>query len=137
MFSLSAQPLEGVDIARDLRPREAGACVTFAGRVRSPNRGRDVLQLEYDAAEEPCRREFARIVEELRQNFGVIDVACAHRTGVVRAGEIAVLIAVTSVHRGAAFGACQYVIDELKKRLPIWKKEHYADGQSEWVGGNP
>ena len=111
----------------------AGAVVVFEGRVRAESGGRAVLRLEYEAADGPARAEFARIEEESKKRFGVLSVECVHRTGIVELGELAVRITVRSAHRGEAFDACRYVIDELKHRLPVWKKEHYADGPAQWI----
>jgi len=133
MFRLSDKPLEEEKLLKEFNDPEAGACVSFIGRVRIKNRDRKVVRLEYEAAEQQTAMEFAKIVAELRTKYDVGDVRCVHRVGTVGVGEIAVWIGVTSVHRSPAFSACQYVIDELKKRLPIWKKEHYADGESEWL----
>ncbi|MFH0953827.1 MAG: molybdenum cofactor biosynthesis protein MoaE [Verrucomicrobiota bacterium] len=133
MFSLSADPLEGRDFAKDLVNPESGACVIFVGRVRVRHGDRKVKLLEYEASEKQAGDEFAKIVEESRKEFNTFDIRGVHRTGSVRVGEMAVWIGVTAAHRNAAFAACQYVIDELKKRLPIWKKEHYEDGTSAWL----
>ncbi|HUJ42357.1 MAG TPA: molybdenum cofactor biosynthesis protein MoaE, partial [Opitutaceae bacterium] len=80
-------------------------------------------------------KEGARVLAEARTRFAVLSIAAVHRVGHLRLGELAVWVGVTAEHRGAAFDACRYVIDELKKRVPIWKKEHYATGESAWMGG--
>lgn len=134
MLTLSPRPLEGRDLAKGLVNPAAGACVAFVGRVRDRHRGRRVVALEYEAAVAQAKREFRKIVAESRKEFKTCDIRCVHRVGRVAAGRMAVWIGVTAPHRNAAFAACQYVIDELKKRLPIWKKEHYKDGGSAWLG---
>lgn len=134
MFALSPDPLDEAALLKRIENRSCGACVSFFGRVRSRNRGREVLYIEYEAAEKEARSEFEHIVAELHEKFDVRDVHCVHRIGRVNLGEPAVWVGVTSVHRSPAFAACQYVIDQLKKRLPIWKKEFYADGGAEWLG---
>ena len=111
----------------------AGALVVFEGWVRSSNGGRAVLRLEYEGAEPIAQNEFSRIVADARRQFNIIAVLCEHRTGVLAPGELAVWLGVTAAHRGDAFAACRYILDELKARLPIWKKEHYADGDSGWI----
>ena len=89
--------------------------------------------LEYEAFEELGLKEGERIVEEAIRRFGVQKAACVHRVGDLAIGELAVWVGVSSGHRGEAFAACRYIIDEVKHRVPIWKKEHYLDGDSGWV----
>jgi sulfur-carrier protein adenylyltransferase/sulfurtransferase len=113
----------------------AGGFVVFEGRVRNRNEGRPVLRLEYEAFGPLAEKEGQRVVEEALQRFEVEGVRCEHRVGLLELGEVAVRVEVAAAHRDAAFAACRYVIDEIKKRVPIWKKEHYADGASEWVNG--
>jgi molybdopterin synthase catalytic subunit len=133
MFSISAEPLDGQDFSKELADPETGACVIFVGRVRLRHGDRKVTHLEYEASEKPARDEFAKIVEESGREFKTVGIRCVHWIGKVRVGETAVWLGVTAAHRNAAFAACQYVIDEIKKRLPIWKKEHYEDGASAWL----
>lgn len=111
----------------------AGALVTFEGHVRNHNDGRAVVSLEYEAFEALALEEGNRILAEALQRFPVTAAACVHRVGKLAIGEIAVWIGVSAAHRSAAFSACEYIIDEVKARVPIWKKEHYADGNAEWV----
>lgn len=133
MLRLSATPLDPRELAAKLQDQRTGALVTFEGRVRDLNQGRDVVRLEYEGTEPLAKKEFEKIVAEARAQFEFTDAFCSHRVGILGPGDIAVWIGVTSVHRSAAFAASKYLIDELKKRLPIWKKEHYADGASEWI----
>ena len=132
-FRISPLPIEPARLDRELLDARAGACVTFAGWVRDHNEGRAVASLDYEAFAPLAEREGARILEEARTRFEILGVACVHRVGALQIGDLAVWVGVSAAHRGAAFEACRYVIDEAKARLPIWKKEHYANGTSEWV----
>ena len=118
---------------RELEASEAGACVTFEGWVRDHNDGERVQALEYEAHLGLAEKEGARIVAEARERFAIHEVRCEHRVGMLRIGDCAVWVGVSAAHRGAAFDACRYVIDETKARVPIWKKEHYASGATGWV----
>ncbi|HEX4619540.1 MAG TPA: molybdenum cofactor biosynthesis protein MoaE, partial [Steroidobacteraceae bacterium] len=97
------------------------------------NEGQRVRRLEYEAYETLAVREAERIVAEALSRFGVRHAACAHRVGELAVGELAVWVGVSAPHRDEAFRACRYIIDEIKHRLPIWKKEHYLNGDSGWV----
>ncbi len=114
----------------------AGGIVTFDGVVRCENLGKAVQQLEFTAHAALALREMERICDEAIAQFGLIDACCLHRTGVLQVGDVAVSIAVAAPHRDEAFAGCRYVIDELKSRVPIWKKETTADGSS-WLGSTP
>ena len=105
----------------------AGACVTFEGWVRDRNEGQAVQSLEYEAYVPLAEKEGAQILAEAREKFALMGAACVHRVGHLALGELAVWVGVTAEHRGAAFEACRYIIDEAKARLPIWKQEHYAE----------
>ncbi|MFA5057245.1 MAG: molybdenum cofactor biosynthesis protein MoaE [Opitutaceae bacterium] len=133
MFRLSSVPLDPGALQRELVEPRAGGCVSFEGRVRSRNEGREVRGLEYEAYGELAEKEGARILAEAREKFAIRSARCVHRVGRLQIGEIAVWAGVTAEHRAAAFDACRYIIDELKKRVPIWKKEHYASGATEWI----
>lgn len=111
----------------------AGACVSFEGWVRDHNEGQRVLRLEYEAYETLGLKEGEKIIEEALSRFGVGAAVCVHSLGALEIGELAVWVGVSSPHRDEAFAACRYIIDEVKNRVPIWKKEHYADGDSGWV----
>jgi molybdopterin synthase catalytic subunit len=132
-FSLSAVPLDSAALQRALGDTRAGACVTFEGWVRNRNEGQPVGSLEYEAYAPLAEKEGARILAEAREKFALLGAACVHRTGQLQLGELAVWVGVTAEHRGAAFEACRYIIDEAKARLPIWKKEHYASGATAWI----
>ena len=133
MFTLTNQPLEAAALRADLLEQAAGALVVFEGWVRNHSHGRTVIRLDYEGAEALARHEFEAIAAEAKTLFGVLALRCAHRVGSLQPGEAAVWVGVISAHRGAAFEACRYVIDELKKRLPVWKKEFYTDGDSGWI----
>jgi molybdopterin synthase catalytic subunit len=113
-----------------------GAAVLFLGMVREMNDGRDVTGIEYTAYRSMAERELAAIVAEAASLAGTDDVAVEHRLGQLAVGECSVAVAVGHPHRGRAFEAAQYVIEQLKQRVPIWKREHYVDGTREWVAAN-
>lgn len=110
-----------------------GGAVFFEGRVRDHNEGRAVERLEYEAYEPLSIKEGETILEEARSRWSFQRAACIHRAGVLELGEIAVVVGVVSAHRDEAFQAARYIIDEIKLRLPIWKREHYVDGERSWV----
>ena len=121
-----------------LRPGEQdGAAIEFLGIVRNHNLGKPVDALEYEAYEELAIAEGNRIIEEARSRFDATDIHCEHSVGQLKIGDCAFRVEVVSHHRDAAFAACRYVVDEVKRRVPIWKREHYADGSTEWVMGAP
>jgi molybdopterin synthase catalytic subunit len=133
MFGLSENPIDVATHALSLAHAQAGACVTFEGWVRDHNQGRAVLRLGYQAYAPLALAEGERILAEARAKFAVVEAACVHRVGTLEIGALAVWVGVSAAHRGAAFDACRYIIDEVKRRVPIWKNEHYADGESGWL----
>jgi molybdopterin synthase catalytic subunit len=133
MFELSDRPLDPIALKASLRNPAAGACVTFEGWVRNENEGRPVVALKYEAYAELCANEAAAILKEAHEKFGVLDARCVHRAGELAVGDLAVWVGVCSAHRAEAFEACRWLIDAVKHRLPIWKLEKYADGESGWV----
>ena len=134
MFQLSPTSLDPVALRAALAQPDAGALVVFEGWVRNHNNGQPVTALFYEAAPDLCRSEAEKILVEVRTKYAISDVRCSHRIGQLAVGELAVWVGVTAPHRAAAFVACRYVIDELKTRLPIWKKEFYADQPARWIG---
>jgi molybdopterin synthase catalytic subunit len=132
-FALSDAPLDLAALARDLDSDSAGACVAFEGRVRNHNEGRRVEKLGYQAYAPLAQAEGERILAEAAARFAIERAICVHRTGTLAIGDTAVWVGVSAAHRDAAFAACRYVIDEIKRRVPIWKNEFYADGQSGWL----
>ncbi len=135
-FRLSPEPIDPASLAALMADARAGAFATFEGRVRNRNEGRPVDALDYEAHGPLAEKEGARIVEEARARFPVIGIVCVHRVGALALGDIAVWVGVTAEHRAAAFDACRYVIDQTKARVPIWKREHYADGTATWVNAS-
>lgn len=132
-FEFSTAPLEPGRYRADLEDPSAGGYASFEGWVRDHNEGRTVQRLEYEAFEALAVKEGERIVAEAVEKFGVTRAACVHRVGSLAIGDLAVWVGASSAHRGEAFAACRYIIDEVKHRVPIWKKEHYTDGDSGWV----
>jgi len=132
-FAFAGGPLEPERYRESLADPSAGGYASFEGWVRDHNEGRTVQRLEYEAFEPLGIAEGERIVAEAVARFGVTRAACVHRVGSLGIGELAVWVGVSAAHRGEAFAACRYIIDEVKHRVPIWKKEHYADGNSGWV----
>lgn len=133
VFRVSATPLDPAALQRALADERAGACVTFEGWVRNRNEGQPVLALDYEAYAPLAEKEGERILAEARGKFALLGAGCVHRTGLLQLGELAVWVGVTAEHRGAAFDACRYIIDETKARVPVWKKEHYASGATAWI----
>lgn len=133
MFRIANEPLDPVALKALLADPHAGAGVTFEGWVRNHNEGKPVEALDYEAYAQLAETEGARILAEAREKFAVTHAVCRHRVGALRIGDLAVWVGVSAAHRGAAFDACRYIIDEVKARVPVWKKEHYAGGASEWI----
>jgi molybdopterin synthase catalytic subunit len=133
MVSISDVPIDADLLSKEFINSRAGAFVCFEGRVRNHNDGSVVVSLEYEVYEGLAVKEAGRIVEEAKEKFDILDVAGIHRQGHLEIGDIAVWIGVIAEHRGPAFSACRYVIDEIKHRLPVWKKEHYKDKEARWV----
>jgi molybdopterin synthase catalytic subunit len=132
-FEITASRIDPDELKRALASEGAGACVTFEGWVRDHNEGEAVVALEYEAHATIAEREGAAIVAEALGRFAITSARCVHRVGKLAIGDCAVWVGVSAAHRGAAFDACRYVIDETKRRVPIWKKEHYRAGHSGWV----
>jgi len=132
-FGFSSSPIDGPALARSLTDRACGGFVSFEGWVRDHNEGQQVTRLEYEAFEALGVREGERIMAEARERFGVTWVLCVHRLGSLALTDIAVWVGAAAAHRDEAFKACRYIIDEVKHRVPIWKKEHYVSGDSGWV----
>ena len=133
-FELTAAPIDVGEVARRVVPPECGATVTLDGYVREWTRGRRTLYLVYEAYAPMALSEMRRLVREARGRFEISHVGIVHRTGRLEIGETSVVISVSAPHRRAAFEACEWAIRELKRRVPIWKKEFYEDGEV-WVEG--
>jgi len=132
-FRFSRHALEPRALAAELADPGCGGYCAFEGWVRDHNEGAPVEHLEYEAFEALAVREGERVIAEAIARFGVRHAACVHRIGDLTVGELAVWVGVSAPHRDEAFQACRYIIDEIKQRLPIWKKEHYRSGDSGWV----
>lgn len=132
-FRLSETPFDTATLRAGLLDARVGGYASFEGWVRDHNDGRAVHGLRYEAYAALAQREGEAILDEALAKFGILDVACVHRTGDLAIGELAVWVGVTAAHRGAAFDACRHVIDEVKSRVPIWKHERYADGDTGWL----
>jgi molybdopterin synthase catalytic subunit/molybdopterin converting factor small subunit len=132
-FRLSADPLSVDAAVAEVRDDTAGAIATFIGATRARSRGRDVLQLEYEAYEGMAEQVMADLAAQLLDRHELCRVAIHHRVGRVDIGETSVVIAVSAPHRAAALAACAEAIDELKVSVPLWKKETYVGGE-EWIG---
>lgn len=135
LFRVVDRPLRLEEVIDAVSAPGLGGIVTFTGTVRDQSRGRRVLRLEYEAYAAMAERVLARIGEELAREHGAA-IAIVHRVGVLAPGEAAVVIACAAPHRAPAFRACEACIEALKRDVPIWKREVYADG-SEWVGLGP
>ena len=132
-FAITGEPIDPDTLKRRLEADHAGACVTFEGWVRNLNEGSAVDALEYETHAPIAVKEGNAVIDEARERFAVIAAECIHRVGKLEIGDCAVWVGVSAAHRGAAFDACRYIIDEIKHRLPIWKKEHYAEGATSWI----
>ena len=132
-FTLAAATVDPEALKARLAHPAAGALATFEGWVRNHADGRAVRTLEYQVYPELAQAEGERVVTDALHTFDVIAVHCVHRSGMLQIGDMAVWVGVAAAHRAAAFDACRYVIDKVKQRLPIWKRESYAEGDSGWV----
>ncbi|MGE0555935.1 MAG: molybdenum cofactor biosynthesis protein MoaE [Gemmatimonadales bacterium] len=132
MTHLTREPIELSPLMAEVAAPERGGTAAFVGTVRDHHGGRAVLGLEYSAYEPMAEREAATIVEEAGARWPVA-VAMRHRLGKLEIGEVAVAVAAAGGHRDEAFEACRYVIEEVKRRVPIWKLERYRDGTEAWV----
>lgn len=132
-FAVSDRVIDLRVFREQLLDRSCGGYVQFDGWVRDHNEGQQVLQLEYEVYEPLAVKEGKKIIQEAIKRFGVSNACAIHRSGLMDLSEVAVVVGVSSPHRGEAFDACRYIIDQAKVRLPIWKKEYYASGKSEWV----
>ena len=132
MIEITHRRLDPEQVTRQVKQDTNGAVVTFLGATRDNFEGKRVLKLEYEAFEEMALKKLEEIRHEIMAEFGIEDIAIAHRIGPVDIGEISLVVAVASPHRKEAFFACHKLVDRLKETVPIWKKEVYEDG-SRWV----
>lgn len=134
--SITREKIDTQGVVEDLKHGEDGASVVFEGVVRNQTRGRKTRFLDYEAYEEMALQQMESLAAQAVEQFKVRDVAIVHRLGRLEIGETSVLIVVASAHRGPAFDACRWIIDTLKRTVPIWKKEHFEDG-AVWADGEP
>jgi MoaE-MoaD fusion protein len=134
--SLVREPINTKSVVESIKRGEDGAAVVFEGVVRNQTRGRKTLYLDYEAYEAMALRQMEGLAEQALKQFQVREVALVHRLGRIEIGETSVLIVVAAAHRAAAFDACRWLIDTLKRTVPIWKKEYFEDG-AVWADGEP
>ena len=132
-FRFAERAIDTQTARRELLDPGAGGYVNFEGWVRDHNEGQQVARLEYEAFQSLAVKEGERILAEAWQRFPIKNALCIHRVGSLDVTDMAVWVGVSAAHRGEAFDACRYIIDEVKHRVPIWKKEHYRSGDSGWV----
>ncbi len=132
-FRFAQAAIDAVQARLELLDAGAGGFVCFEGWVRDHNEGKEVTALEYEAFQVLALKEGDRILAEALERFPIKRALCIHRLGALQLTDTAVWVGVCAVHRGEAFAACRYIIDEVKHRVPIWKKEHYRNGASGWV----
>jgi len=135
-ISIVREPIDTADTLRELKRGEDGAAVIFEGVVRNHTRGRKTVYLDYEAYEGMALQQLESLAAQAMEKFQIRDVAIVHRLGRLEIGEVSVLIVVASAHRGPAFDACRWLIDTLKRTVPIWKKEYFEDG-AVWADGEP
>ncbi len=136
MIRVQREPIDGQALVRSVQSDADGAVALFLGTVRDHNEGRTVTGLEYSAYEEMALNELGRVRDQALERFEVSAVAVVHRLGKLRIGDASVAVAVAAPHRAAAFDACRFVIDTLKRTVPIWKKETFEGGEV-WIEGEP
>ena len=132
---LTTDPISIESAARRVVPPECGATVTLDGYVRKFTKGRETLHLVYEAYEPMAVKEMQKLIEQAKRDFEISNIGIVHRLGKLEIGETSVVISVAAPHRRSAFAACEWLIRELKRTVPIWKKEVYADGE-EWIEGD-
>lgn len=130
--AVTGEPISVAEVSDEVARAAAGAVVTFAGVVRDHDGGRTVSALHYEGHQD-AGRILAEVIEEARHRPGVLAAAARHRVGDLAIGELAFVAAISAAHRGEAFEACAWLVDEAKSRVPIWKHQHFADGSDEWV----
>lgn len=134
-FELTTEPLNVGEIARRVVPTNCGAIVTLDGFVRQFTKGKETLYLEYEAYEPMALKEMEKLIKSAKEKFEIENIGIVHRLGRMEIGETSVVISVASPHRRAAFEACEWIIKELKRTVPIWKKEYYVGGEV-WIQGD-
>jgi molybdopterin synthase catalytic subunit len=130
------EPIEPEEVLRGLGTSKDGAQLLFLGVVRDHSQGRVVTGLDYEAYESMAEHTLSRIASEASHRFGTDRISVLHRVGELKVGDVSTAIGVAAPHRGEAYEASRYIIEELKQRLPVWKREHFLEGDSEWVGAH-
>ncbi len=133
MIRLTSGPIDPAAMLAKVASPAAGAVLLFLGTARQSTAGRQTASLDYECYEEMARKKLAQLEEQAREKWPLIGCAIVHRLGHLEIGEASVAVAVSSPHRADAFAAGQWLIDTLKQTVPIWKRENWSDGQSEWV----
>jgi molybdopterin synthase catalytic subunit len=133
MIKLTTQPIDSSALVAKATRKDAGAVVLFLGTTRELTNGRRTVTLDYEAYDEMAEKQLAELEAEARRKWPLVECSIVHRLGRVPLGEASVAIVVSTPHRADAFAAGQWLIDTLKRDVPIWKQEHWADGTSEWV----
>lgn len=133
MIRLTREPIDYHALTEQVRRADCGAVALFLGTVREVTEGRVTTALDYEAYPGMAEKKLGQIEAETRERWPIGDIALIHRLGHLDLGDISVAVAVSCPHRAAAFEACRYAIDRLKQIVPIWKKENWADGTTEWV----
>jgi molybdopterin synthase catalytic subunit len=134
--AITSEPIDASAVLARVGAPADGAAVLFVGMVREQNDGRAVRGMRYDAYVAMAEQELATIAREAAARAGTDRVAIEHRIGELEVGEVSVAIAVSSPHRAEAFDAARFIIEEIKRRLPVWKREYYADGGADWLDGS-
>ena len=133
VFAIDEHDIDVNQLRRKMMNAGAGGLCVFEGWVRNENEGRTVERLEYEVYAPLAVTEGEKVIAEAKEKYPFLEACCVHRSGLLDIGDCAVWVGVAAPHRDEAFKACRYIIDEIKSRLPIWKKEHYVDGDSGWV----
>lgn len=133
MFKMTEDVIVTQEIKKSLDDPRAGGIVIFEGIVRDHNLGLPVSSLEYEAFTSMANLEGQKIIDKALSDFEIYGASAVHRVGHLKIGEIAISVVVTAAHRREAFVACEYIVDQIKRLVPIWKKEHYLSGKAEWV----
>ena len=136
-FAISPEPFDIAPLREQLLTNSAGAYASFEGWVRDHNEGQAVQGLFYESYRALAEAEGERILEEAMQRFDITAAACVHRIGELALGDLAVWVGASAAHRGPAFDACRWIIDEVKSRVPIWKRERYTEGEQTWLHPDP
>lgn len=137
MAELTSGPLDAGSLAAAVASPACGATVVFHGTTRDHHDGRRVVRLAYEAHEAMAVAALRALERDALDRFEIVACTIAHRLGEVPVGEASVIVAVSAAHRGPAFDAARWVMDELKRTVPIWKREHFEDGDAAWVAGTP